>query len=81
MVQPDGKLAVWSTGLDNFIMVDATDEELVTYYAEMAYREAANGTAELIAKLRNGKNPYYQFAYTWEEANKIREGTHDEDES
>jgi len=78
IIQPDGKLAVWSTGVDDFVIVDADDEELVKYYAEKAYQQAANETADTIAQLRNGDNVLYQFQLTWEKANKIRKEVHGE---
>ncbi len=32
--QPDGKLALWSTIVDDFIRVDASREELIAYWLE-----------------------------------------------
>lgn len=68
--QPDGKLAVFSTATDTFIVVDATPEEIIEWRAE----EAANAVRErtrrelgnVLADYPQGA--YFQFALTWEEA-------------
>lgn len=65
--RPDGSYAVWSTGVDDFIIVDATAAQLEVYYGDRAYQDAARDVQEIIDKLNNGDKPYHQFTLTWEE--------------
>lgn len=68
--QPDGQLAVRSSETDTLVIWDATREEVVEAFAEMAAREARR-TAERLADLVLADEPrkaYYQFAVSWEQA-------------
>lgn len=40
MRQPDGRLAVWSTFVDDFVLYDATPEEYEDWVVEQAVEEA-----------------------------------------
>lgn len=68
--QPDGKLAVFSTVVDAFIVVDATPEEIVEWRAEEAAERAREQTRRELDKVLAGdsRGAYFQFAKTWEEA-------------
>jgi adenylate kinase len=80
--QPDGRLAVFSSIVDAFIVVDATPEEILDWRAEEAAKEARRSTQrELDAVLANDpRRVYFQFARTWEEAAEMdRESTGSED--
>jgi adenylate kinase len=68
--QPDGKLAVFSSVTDTFIVVDATPEELVEWRAEEAAERAREQTRRELEKVLAGDSraAYYQSAMTWEEA-------------
>lgn len=68
IVQPDGLLSVFSSVVDGFIYTDATDEELVNWYADAARAEIAQNTQTLIWDVRIKEKPYYQFTLTYEEA-------------
>jgi hypothetical protein len=67
--QPDGRLAVFSTVVDAFIVLDATPDELIEYRAEEAAEKAREDTRREIDRVLSGESrPYYQFTMTWEEA-------------
>ncbi|MFD5899051.1 hypothetical protein [Streptomyces sp. NPDC060366] len=68
--QPDGKLAVFSSITDTFIVVDATPEELVEWRAEEAAERAREQTRKELEKVLAGNSHvvYRQSAMTWEEA-------------
>lgn len=68
--QPDGKLAVFSTNVDAFIVVDATSDEIIEWRAEEAAEQARERTRTELAHVLadNPHKAYYQFALTWEEA-------------
>lgn len=68
--QPDGRLAVFSSVVDAFIVVDATPEEILNWRAEeAAAKERERTQRELDAVLAGDpRRAYYQFTRTWEEA-------------
>ena len=75
--QPDGKLAVFSTGVDAWIRKDATPEGISDYYAEKAAEDARRDVAETVAHVLAGepRRVYCQFTMTFDEANQSsREG-------
>lgn len=74
--QPDGKYALWSTVVDDFVLLDATPEEILRYWVEGHKADTAKRIADIIAKLQRGEKPYYQFTVTWERANTLREENH-----
>lgn len=68
--QPDGKLAVFSTVVDAFVVVDATPDELVEWRAEEAAEAARERTRRELEHVLNDEpsKAYRQFALTWEDA-------------
>jgi hypothetical protein len=70
--QPDGKLAVFSSITDTFIVVDATREEIIAWRVERVAEKVRQRTEEeLRLVLDSGESrPYYQFTLTWEEASR-----------
>ncbi|MEV7975465.1 hypothetical protein [Streptomyces sp. NPDC086519] len=71
--QPDGRLAVFSSIVDAFIVVDATPEEILDWRAEeAAAKERERTQRELDAVLADDpRRVYFQFARTWEEAARL----------
>lgn len=71
--QPDGKLAVFSSIVDAFIVVDATAEEILDWRAEeAAAKERERTQRELDAVLAGDpRRVYFQFVRTWEEASHL----------
>lgn len=75
LVQPNGRLAVFSTVSGTFVIADATDEEVVDRAAETAARLARPRTTEEIRRARDGTQS--RSALTWEaalEENRIHGG-------
>lgn len=68
--QPDGRLAVFSTVVDAFIVTDATPEELLDWRAAEAAEEARRVTQRQLDHVLAGEpeRSYFQFTKTWEEA-------------
>lgn len=74
--QPDGKFAVWSSIVDDFIITDATVEEIVEIEVE-EFRETITKKIERITTtLNHGELPYGIFTLTYEEACSIRNRIH-----
>lgn len=68
--QPDGRLAVFSTVTDTFIVVDATPEEIIEWRAEAEANAVRARTRRELDHVLAGDSraAYFQFAMTWEEA-------------
>lgn len=67
--QPDGRLAVFSSVVDAFVVVDATPDELIDYRVEEAALKARERAHAEIERVLSGEpKPYHQFTLTWEEA-------------
>ena len=71
--QPDGLLAVFSSVVDSWVLVDATPEELSDWYAELAAEDARKRTAALVEHVLAGepRKAYYQFAMSFDEADRM----------
>jgi hypothetical protein len=66
LVQPDGRLALFSSIVDSLTVYDATDEELIDYLADRGRDDAEASARRAIERVRSGVvNP---LAPTWEEA-------------
>lgn len=71
--QPDGNLAVFSTGTDSWILMDGSPQALEDYYAQRAADSARQSARETIARVVAGRpgEVYHQFAMTFAEANDL----------
>lgn len=75
--QPDGKLAVWSTIVDDFVLFDCTPEDIATFYADEARQKAFDdwmGACQRAAE--TGTSGRYQFAMDWSAAQRLRTEIH-----
>lgn len=70
ITQPDGRLAVFSSITDTFIVVDATPDELVEWRAEEAAEQARERTRREVDKVLAGDSElaYRGRALSWEDA-------------
>ena len=59
VLQPDGKLAVWSTVVDHFIALDCTREEAVSVL-DRRYSDHQR-SVELVAKVAAGERPFERW--------------------
>lgn len=66
--QPNGRYAVWSTVVSDFVLLDATPEDIIDVRIDEAREEIAHRVKEVVEKLANGEKPYYQFTETWDGA-------------
>jgi hypothetical protein len=68
--QPDGRLCVFSTVVDDFVYADCDPEPLIEHYAAEAAQDTRERVRRVIENVLSG-NPqksYYQFTMTYEEA-------------
>lgn len=71
--QPDGRLAIFSDGVNDWLRWDMTPHEVVEYYAERAAqsaRESASRTVHYVMT-DNPRKAYYQFTRTFAELNAV----------
>lgn len=66
--QSNGKYAVWSSIVDNFVYYDCIREDLIEAFVEEAKRDIEKNVDDVLEKLRSDEKPYYQFTMTLEEA-------------
>lgn len=78
IVQPDGLLCVWSTVVDDFLLTDATGQELVDWYTQQAADKAREETVRVVNAVTFGeaKKIYRQFTMTYDEAEATRRWRH-----
>ena len=74
--QPDGKYAIWSTCVDDFIVTDGTKEEITQVFVDDAKDRVAANVNHIITELEQGGKPYYQFTKTFEELEQYRDEIH-----
>lgn len=70
--QPDGRLAVWSTVVDDFIMIDASVDEVAEEHAEASATRAREEWTRVAQAVLDGTGR----GMTWEEALALREEVH-----
>lgn len=66
--QPNGKFGVFSSVVDDFVLINATEQDIVDFYTEKHVRETRLHVAQTILALENGGKPAAQFTKTFEEA-------------
>jgi hypothetical protein len=64
----NGKYAIWSSIVDDFIFDDITKEEYMEFRLAESKKEVKKDLEEIFDKIDNGKNVYYQFAMTYKDA-------------
>ena len=70
MKKPNGKYAVWSTIVDDFIFDDINKEEYIKFRLKEEKERALEHLQEIFEALDSNKprEIYYQFTMTYEEA-------------
>jgi len=80
--QPNGLYAIFSSVVDDFIVYDATPDELVNEFLERERHNIKQHVSRIVDALERGEKPYHQFTMNWEMAiNVVREIHGDDAES
>lgn len=66
--QPNGLYAQFSSVVDDFVMYDATPEDILADWIEDAKRNYGEKLDKIIKQLEAGEKPYYQFTMTFDDA-------------
>ena len=78
--QPDGKFAIWSSVVDDFVIIDCDGvPELIDAIVEDARRDITRTVESVVEKLAAGEKPYYQHTKTFDECMEIIKEVHGED--
>jgi hypothetical protein len=76
---PSGKYAIWSSIVDDFVFVNATEQDIVDYYVEKEIRQIRWDVGQKIIQLEAGKPSGNPFTLTWEEALQTMDEVHGKD--
>ena len=66
--QPDGLYALFSSSVDDFVVLNATPQEIIDDWVEQERERLTKRVGEIVAELERGGKPYHQFTMTWDEA-------------
>lgn len=66
--QPDGKYAVWSSIVDDFVLGKAVPKDIIEFYLTKERSSIERRVNSVIQELKDGGKPYFQFTKTWSEA-------------
>lgn len=66
--QPNGLYAQWSSVVDDFVMIDATRQDIIDDWLDDSRREITESVNKVIDALDRGDKPYHQFTMSWDEA-------------
>ncbi len=65
--QPNGKFALWSSVVDDFLFLNATPEEIIEFRVQQFRKQTGQEINQIILELNQNKKPYFQFTQSWEE--------------
>lgn len=77
--QPNGRYCVFSSIVDNFILINCTKQDLVDYYMEKETENVKNAVDRMVSRAE-GKTPPNQFTKTYDEALKFIGEIHGKEE-
>lgn len=81
ILKTNGKYAIWSSIVDDFIFDDITIEEYIAFRTEEATAEVIKDIREIAEQLERGEKPYGVFTKTYEGACEWRDEVRRFDES
>ena len=77
--QPNGLYAMWSSIVDDFVMIDCTPEDIIDELAGREKERIVDRVSQVLSALEEGKKPYYQFTKTFDEAVRLIKEIHGND--
>lgn len=79
--QPNGKFAVWSSIVNDFVLEDATVGEIIEEWVQEKREQIETDVTEKCKALLKGEKPYFQFTMTHAEACAFRNECHADTEA
>lgn len=77
--QPNGKYAVWSTVVDDFISVNCGVDDIVEFFVSLERQRIEAEVKRICGELDEGKSPYHQFTNSLSELVEHAREVHGED--
>jgi hypothetical protein len=65
--QPDGQLALWSTAVKGFVLIDGTPEGVMEYLVRHATFKIEREVERVVDALAAGEPPY-RILFNWDQA-------------
>jgi hypothetical protein len=66
--QPNGKYAQWSSIVDDFVMLDASPENIIEDWVDDARKRITDDVRRIVDELDTDERPYHQFTMSWDDA-------------
>lgn len=79
MQQSNGLYAVWSSVVDDFVLLDATRDEIIEDFCEAERERITRQVNCIVTELSKGGRPYFQFTKTFDECIAIIRELHGDD--
>ncbi len=77
--QPNGKFAIWSSIVTDFIAFNCTREDVIEIETEDAVKEITARVNDKLDRVERGEQAYFQFTMSWQEALQRRDEQHGKD--
>lgn len=74
--QPNGKYALFSSVVDDFVLIDADPQDIIDEWVGKYKLDMEKKVAEIVAALEKGEKPYHQFTMSFDEAVKTIKQRH-----
>lgn len=79
--QPNGKYCIFSSIVDNVTHYDMSVEDIIEEWANEAKNKIVEDVKNIVSKLENGEQPYYQFTKSYEQMISLIKEIHGSKES
>jgi hypothetical protein len=66
--QPNGKYALFSQIVGDFVLIDADPQDIVDEWVKEYKIDMEKKVSEIVSALERGEKPYYQFTMSFEKA-------------
>lgn len=63
--QPNGKFALWSSVVNNFLVLDCSPQEIIREEIKRERKRITSNVNKITGLLKQGGKPYHQFTKTW----------------
>ena len=74
--RPNGLYTVWSSVVDDFILINATPQDIVSDSLDRERERITERVNAVVSRLENNEKPYAQFTMTFGEAVKVIKKRH-----
>jgi len=78
--QPDGRFAIWSSVVDDFVVVDCDGaEDIIEVFLDEQRCRLADDVTRILGQLNLGKKPYHQFTKSFNDCIEVIKEQHGDD--